>query len=189
VQRVAPTAALAGLSALEAGMDVEQHVPNGFAEDLREMFADGRADISLLDRAVREVLRAKFRMGLFENPFAPPVAERDRSFGIASDANLAVRSARESLVLLRNDGALPLRPDVTKVVVIGCHAASARFFFGGYTHFSMAEGLLAANASMAGLAAKGDVRTIARTIPGTSIEASDDAAYEDLLQRQQPGIH
>ena len=36
--------------------------------------------------------------------------------------------------------------------MIGCHAATARFFFGGYTHFSMAEGALAANASMAGLA-------------------------------------
>jgi beta-glucosidase len=189
VQRVAETPAHAGLAALRAGMDVEQHIPHGLAAELREWFADGRADVALLDRAVRAVLTAKFRMGLFENPFAPDPAERDTAFGIAADRAVAVRSARESLVLLRNDGVLPLAPDVPKIAVIGCHAATARFFFGGYTHYSMAEGLLAVNSSMAGLTTRGDdLRTVTDTVPGTSIEASDSPAFEQLLQRQQPGI-
>ena len=78
VQRVAESPAHAGLAALRAGMDVEQHVPYGFGAELRDWFAHGRADVALLDRAVHQVLTAKFRMGLFEHPFAPDPAERDR---------------------------------------------------------------------------------------------------------------
>jgi beta-glucosidase len=190
VQRVAESPAHAGLAALLAGTDVEQHQPRGFGSDLRDWFAQGRADVALLDRAVREVLTAKFRMGLFENPYAPEPAERDIAFGLPDDTAVALQSARESLVLLRNDGVLPLRSDVRAVAVIGCHAATARYFFGGYTHYSMAEGKLAAKSSMAGLTTRGDdVGAITSTVPGTSIEASDSSAFEDLLQLQQPGIH
>jgi beta-glucosidase len=128
-------------------------------------------------------------MNLFEQPFAPNPTERDRSYRTPSDTAVALRSARESLVLLHNDGALPLRPDIGTLAVIGCHAASARFFFGGYTHFSMAEGKLAVNSSMAGLTTRSDdLTTITDTVPGTSIEASDGPAYDELLRRQQPGI-
>jgi beta-glucosidase len=189
VQRVAESPAHAGLAALRAGMDVEQHVPHGFSAELRDWFARGRADVALLDRAVHQVLTAKFRMGLFESPFAPDPAERDRCYGAPVDAAVAVQSARESLVLLRNDGALPLRRDVRTLAVIGCHAASARFFFGGYTHYSMAEAKLAVNSSMAGLTTRSeDLGIITDTLPGTTIEASDRPVFEELLQRQQPGI-
>jgi beta-glucosidase len=189
VQRVAPSLAHAGLAALNAGMDIELHVPQGFGPDLKNWFADGLADIAVLDRAVRHVLMSKFRMGLFEHPFAPEPTDRDNSFRSPADAAVAAQSARESLVLLHNDGALPLRPNLRKIAVIGCHAASARFFFGGYTHYSMAEGKLAANSSMAGLATRSDdIKIITNTVPGTNIEASESLAFDELLQRQQPGI-
>ncbi|MGF6832451.1 beta-glucosidase [Paenarthrobacter sp. TE4293] len=189
VQHVAQSAAEAGLAALRAGLDVELHVPQGFGPELRAWFAEGRADIALLDRAVEHVLQAKFRMGLFENPFAPEPTERDTSFRLPADTAVSIQSARESLVLLTNDGALPLRSGIRKLAVIGCHATTARFFFGGYTHYSMAEGKLAANASMAGLTASSDaVQALTNTIPGTTIEASDGAAFEELLQQQKPGV-
>jgi beta-glucosidase len=188
VQHVAESPAHAGLAALVAGMDVELHLPQGFNGELREWFADGRADVELLNRAVREVLTAKFRMGLFDVPFAPEAAERDSQFR-STDPEVAVQAGRESLVLLRNDGVLPLQPGVPKLAVIGCHANSARFFFGGYTHYSMAESMLAVNSSMAGLTTRtDDLKEISNTVPGTSIEASDASAFEELLQRQQPGI-
>ena len=189
VQRVAQSPAHAGLAALRAGMDVELHVPQGFGPELRGWFANGRADVALLDRAVHQVLTAKFRMGLFEHPFAPEPAEREAAFQSPANRAIAVQSARESLVLLRNDGALPLRPDLKTLAVIGCHAATARYFFGGYTHYSMAEGKLAANSSMAGLSTSSENhQTVTNTVPGTTIEASDGPAFEELLQHQQPGI-
>lgn len=189
VQKVAESPAHAGVTALKAGLDVELHVTDGFGPELRTWFADGKADISLLDRAVTEVLTAKFRMGLFDAPLAPEASVRDDAFNRSNDAAIALESARESLVLLKNDGALPLKEDITKLAVIGCHAETARYFFGGYTHFSMAEGKLAFNSSMAGLVTQGeDKDNEINVIPGTSIEDSRDAQYEELLQFQQPGI-
>lgn len=188
VQRVAASLPEAGLAALRAGVDVELHVPQGFGPELRDWFEEGRADTALLDRAVTAVLTAKFRMGLFEHPLAPEAAERNARFAAAGDARLALQSARESLVLLRNDGVLPLAGSVRRIAVIGCHAASARFFFGGYTHHSMAEAKLAAHASMAGLAERDADRPIAATVPGTNIEASDGPEFEAVLQQQKPGV-
>lgn len=189
VQRIAPSPAHAGIAALSAGMDVELHVPQGFGPELRDWFAEGRADIALLDRAVHQMLTAKFRMGLFEHPFAPDPANRDTSFQLTSDRAATARSARESLVLLHNDGALPLQRNLGKLAVIGCHATTARYFFGGYTHYSMAEGKLAANSSMAGLTTRGeDFQAVTNTVPGTTIEASDGPAFEELLQRHHHGI-
>ncbi|KQR52833.1 beta-glucosidase [Leifsonia sp. Leaf336] len=188
VQHVASSLPEAGLAALRAGLDVELHVPQGFGPELREWFADGRADVALLDRAVRAVLTAKFRMGLFEHPFAPDSKDRDARFTAAYDGQVSLQSARESLVLLRNDGVLPVTRSARRIAVIGCHAASARFFFGGYTHYSMAEGKLAVHSSMAGLTGNDEDRAIAATVPGTTIEASDGPEYEELLQQQKPDI-
>lgn len=189
VQRVADSFAAAGLAALRAGLDVELHLPQGFDGELREWFATGKADLGLLDRAVLRVLTAKFRMGLFEHPFALAGAELRARFHAPDDKAVSLQSARESIVLLRNDGVLPLVPVPLRLAVIGCHATTARFFFGGYTHFSMAEGKLAANSSMAGLATTSqEVKPLERTVPGTGIQADDDPAFEELLQRQQPGI-
>lgn len=188
VQHVAASNAHAGLAALRAGMDVEQHWPVGFAAELGEWFDSGRADVALLDRAVLSALSAKFRMGLFEAPFADRESDAVAAFETDADRAVTLQSARESLVLLQNDGTLPLqRPH--RIVVIGCHANSARYFFGGYTHYSMAEGKLAARSSMAGLVTgAADENVSESTIPGTKIEASDREEYELLLQRQKPGI-
>ena len=186
VQRVAESYPHAGLLALTAGLDAEFHVPLAFTDELAHWFTDGRADIAVLDQAVLRVLTAKFRMGLFDHPFALTSTDLERTFHGAGDADVSLRSARESIILLGNDGVLPLSP-VKRLAVIGCHAVTARFFFGGYTHFSMSEGMLAANASMAGLAG-GQQRRIEHTVPGTGIQADDDPAFEELLHRQQPGI-
>ncbi len=188
VQHVAASLPEAGLAALRAGVDVELHVPQGYGAQLRDWFAEGRADTALLDRAVTAVLTAKFRMGLFEHPFAPEGHDRDAGFTAVDDARLSLQSARESMVLLRNDGILPLGASARRIAVIGCHAESARFFFGGYTHYSMTEGKLAAHASMAGMRGDNSNRPMAITIPGTTIEASDGPEYEALLQQQKPGV-
>ena len=69
-QKLYETEAEAGLACLSAGMDVELPDTVCFNEEMKAMFAQGKADMALLDQAVRRVLRAKFRMGLFEHPFA-----------------------------------------------------------------------------------------------------------------------
>lgn len=181
VQKVSESETGAGLLAMGAGMDQELHFRRCFNEELAGWFQSGRADMAVLDRAVRRVLEAKFRMGLFEQPFAT-----EEGFARAGDAEVSLRAARESLVLLKNDGALPLSKSIKTLAVIGCHAGTARFQFGGYTHFSMTEGLLAAVSTMAGLQTGKDGGAIEiETLPGTCVQA-DDPAFEALLKKQKP---
>jgi beta-glucosidase len=189
VQKVCESYTEAGLRALSAGMDIELHFKKCFNAELEDWFKTGKADIDILNNAVRRILTAKFRMGLFENPYALSGEELKKAFHCTNDEAIKLQSARESLVLLKNDGTLPIQKNVKKIAVIGCHASDARIFFGGYTHFSMAEGLLASISTMAGLETKADEQKSAQqTIPGTPIEVGDDPVYEALLQKQKPGI-
>lgn len=189
VQKVSESYTEAGLRALSAGMDMELHFKKCFNDELAEWFATGKADIDILNSAVRRILATKFRMGLFENPYALSGEELTKAFHGSEDVDVTLQSARESLVLLKNDGTLPIQKSVKKIAVIGCHASDARIFFGGYTHFSMAEGLLAAISTMAGLETKADEKkSVMKTIPGTPIQVDDDPAFEALLQKQKPGI-
>lgn len=70
VQHIGETMAEAGQMALKAGMDIEMPSPAGYGDGLWTLFENGQSDIRLLDRAVLRILTAKFRMGLFEHPFA-----------------------------------------------------------------------------------------------------------------------
>lgn len=189
VQKLCESYTEAGLRSLSAGMDMELHFKKCFNDELAEWFDTGKADIGILNKAVRRILTTKYRMGLFENPYALSGEDLAKAFYCSSDEDVTLQSARESLVLLKNDGILPIQQNVKKIAVIGCHASSARILFGGYTHFSMAEGMLASISTMAGLETKSDEKnSIMKTVPGTPIQVDDDPVFEALLQKQKSGI-
>ncbi len=185
--RIGETLGEAGLRCMEAGMDVELPETTGFGPELRRLFETGEADSAILDRAVFRVLTAKFRMGLFEHPFALAGEALQAAVVSPGDRELSLRSARESLVLLKNDGALPLSKDIKTLAVIGPHAAFARKMFGGYTHLCMQESTFAAANSIAGVAGtvQADPAAIV-TVPGTSIQSDEAPELEDILRRQKP---
>lgn len=188
VQRVGENLAWAGAKSLEAGMDAELPSPVCFTVEMAEGLSD--EGMAALDRAVENVLTAKFRMGLFEYPYALDGEALEDAFYDGTEEAVMLQSARESLVLLKNDGTLPLTGEKKRIAVIGPQAATARIFFGGYTHLSMAEGLLAAVASMAGVKAENvELPKDMRTIPGTQIQCDDDPAFEALLRKLSPGTH
>ena len=172
----------AGYAAMRAGMDVETALKKAYSDRLEARFAAGERDMAALDRAVLRVLEAKFRMGLFEHPFAMDAEESSGIFLMAGDEAAARKSAEESLVLLRNNGVLPIRDGVRTIALIGCHAQTARYLFGGYTHYSMAEGNIARQLESDKLAAG----KTPETLPGTPVLRSDEKEYEDLLRLQKP---
>jgi beta-glucosidase len=106
-------AARAGIS---AGVDMEM-VTDCYIEHAERLIADGKLDMALVDDAVARILRIKFRLGLFDHPY---VREERPSVLLAPAHREAARAmARESCVLLKNDGALPLPPSVKRLAVIG----------------------------------------------------------------------
>jgi beta-glucosidase len=130
--RLAEDQADAAVMALEAGIDVELPATDAFGSPLSEALAEGRLDAEVLDTAVRRVLRQKFDLGLFEDPFGDEAAVVATT-STAEQAATALEIARRSLVLLANDDAvLPLRADTT-VALIGPNADSARNLLGDYT--------------------------------------------------------
>jgi len=97
------------------------------AELFLPAFRDGRIPPALIDRAVARVLRLKFELGLFEEPYT-----QRRAIPFAAHRDLAREAARASFVLLKNDGnLLPLDPALRRVAVLGPDAAGARL--GGYS--------------------------------------------------------
>lgn len=184
-QGIGETMGDAGLRCLAAGLDVELPMPKAYADELKQKFADGEADMALLDKVVTRVLEAKFRMGLFEHPFALEGEELDKTVHHTEDEQLAAQSAREALVLLKNDGALPLTGKEKTIAIIGPAAANARYYFGGYTHLSMVEAKHAARNSMAGVNGNG-VKNEVRFVPGTSVEDDENEEFAGVLTKLKP---
>lgn len=143
--------------------------------------------MAILDRAVLRILEAKFRMGLFEHPFALAGEELREKFTGRDDGRVSLQSALESMVLLKNNGVLPLKPGIRKIAVIGCHAANARSLFGGYTHLSMAEAVHAVANSIAGLESGSVQGKELVTVPGTQIQSDETEEFDEILRHQKPG--
>jgi beta-xylosidase len=113
----------AGKKAIEAGVDVELPVAVCY-KTLADQVREGAIAEATLDKAVARVLRLKFLLGLFENPYVSP----DEAASVTSDsehAKLAGRAAREAIILLKNEkGLLPLdRNKIKSIAVIGPNAA------------------------------------------------------------------
>jgi len=104
------------LKGVRAGVDMEM-VSTSYAEHVEELVREGALPADLIDEAVRRILRVKFRLGLFENPYFDE--ERQSVLLGAEHLETAREMARQSCVLLKNDGALPLAKDVGKLAVVG----------------------------------------------------------------------
>jgi beta-glucosidase len=125
-----PDIAMSEQQAVNAGMDVAFQTSYDHAKLFIPHFLDGGIDKKRIDDAVRRVLRVKFELGLFEHPY---VTEEDvHQWGETSGHRAVARqAARESIVLLKNTGVLPLSPKYRSIAVIGADAADARL--GGYS--------------------------------------------------------
>ncbi len=117
--------------ALEAGLDVELPATDFYGDALEWAVKQGLIPMEAVDEAVRRVLRAKFLVGLFDNPFVDPdVAER--VIGCEEHRQLALEAARKSIVLLKNEGVLPLdKGKVKRLLVVGGAAKTLKL--GGYS--------------------------------------------------------
>lgn len=130
-QRVAADPAEAGRLALAAGLDTENPMPFGYGDVLAGEVARGAVDRSLLETAVRRILRAKFDLGLFENPY--PSETIDVQSAADEGVDLSKELARRSVVLVKNDGTLPLPSRSKSIAVIGPHAENLVLQFPTYT--------------------------------------------------------
>ena len=124
---------------LEAGVDLQLYdFPHDVWQNaIAHLIEDGKMKMSVLDTACRRVLRMKFLLGLFENPYTD---ENRAESVLRCPEHLAVaeKIAEKSVVLLKNDGLLPLKKDLRRVAVIG--PAADTVSYGDYTEYRGREG-------------------------------------------------
>ena len=129
--KVADSYMEAGLLAKKAGCDTEIPVGESF-RNLPNYVRSGELDEALLDESVRRILTIKFKRGLFENPYCE-IEKLNEVLSNPKKEEVSKKIAQDSIILLKNDGVLPLKKG-SKVAVIGPHADSLRYPVSGYTY-------------------------------------------------------
>jgi beta-glucosidase len=150
-----PTQPQASAISLERGMDNECVDFTTMVEDNRDYKAyidavkQGYLPMSAVDTAVTRLFTARMKLGMFDPPEMVPYSKIDpKELDSAEHRALARKLANESMVLLKNDGVLPLKTEGLKIAVVGPLADQTRFLLGNYngtpTHtVSILEGLKA----------------------------------------------
>ena len=134
------TPAEAAAAALKKGMDNEcadfftETTDNSDYVKYLDAVKQGLLSEKDLDVAVRRLFTARMRLGMFDPPDKVPYAQTpDSEIDSAPHRELALKAARESMVLLKNDGVLPFAPGVKNILVVGPFAESVQVLHGNYS--------------------------------------------------------
>ena len=119
--------------AINAGIDMSMDPYSvEFCILLKELVQEGKVSMDRIDDAVRRILRAKYRLGLFDNPNTG--GKGYEKFGSDEHAAAALKAAEESIVLLKNEGILPLTANGKKILLTGPNANQMRCLHGGWSY-------------------------------------------------------
>jgi len=170
----------AGAIALKSGVDVGISFEDAYMKPLVENVREGKVSMETIDRSVRRILRIKYQLGLFDNPFMD--AERAVKVSHTRESqDLALRAAQEGIVLLKNkDNLLPLDRNRTKsIAVIGPNADNERNQLGDY----IAETILQDIATILdGIKAKAGSAVKVEYVKGCEVFKSD---FNEIAKAQE----
>ncbi|PNS08714.1 glycoside hydrolase family 3 N-terminal domain-containing protein [Solilutibacter silvestris] len=176
--------------AVDAGLNVRTTFtpPEVYLTPLHALVREGALPMSVIDARVRDVLRVKFTVGLFDHPYIGDANAARGKVDTTEDRALALRAARESLVLLKNtNGALPLRKAIRSIAVIGPNADDA-----SYAHRQYGPSGGHAISVREGIAAKLGPGVQARYAKGVEIAGKNwpqiEILPEPLSAEEQAGI-
>ncbi|UCE08814.1 MAG: glycoside hydrolase family 3 protein, partial [bacterium] len=132
---VAPTYKDAVRQAVLAGLNVRTTFtpPDVFINPLRELVNEGKLSMQTINDRVRSVLRVKFLLGLFDQPYVEDPELTDKIVRAKEHEELSLKAARESIVLLKNEGGLlPLRKDIKSILITGPNAKATKELMSRY---------------------------------------------------------
>ncbi|MDK6028606.1 glycoside hydrolase family 3 N-terminal domain-containing protein [Ignisphaera sp. 4213-co] len=183
IHRIARNCVEAFKIALEAGVDII--FPDIICfDDIVKAVKEGLISEAVLDRAVERVLRVKALLGLFDNPYVdetkvPEILDNE------IHRKLALEAARESIVLLKNDGVLPLSKDIKTIAVIGPNANEPRNMLGDY-HYDAHLGKDSTSVNVVtvleGIKRKVSKDTKVLYAKGCDIYSQDRSGFEEALR-------
>ena len=173
--RVAANKGEASILGLRAGIDIDMS-DAVYADSLGGAVRSGRIPIALVDSAVRRVLRLKYALGLFEDPFRFNDVAREKRFTLAPEhVNGSRIAARESIVLLKNaNKTLPLRKNLRTIAVIGPLADNGAAALGGWAADGRPEEAVSA---LAGIRAALGPSTRIIQVRGAPVDSADTTGF------------
>lgn len=195
--KVAKDTADAGRIALEAGMNVRTtfQSPKPYLAGIRRGINNGSISMEIINERVREVLRVKFWLGLFDSPYVVNTAAADKIVHNKEAQDLALQAAREGIVLLKNENnTLPLnKQNLRTIAIIGPNAKEQKSLSSRYgpTHSQVVnvfDGIVSAlPASVNVLYAKG-IDHIDKNFPESDIEEFDLSDEENLMLNEAVSV-
>jgi beta-glucosidase len=139
---LAATEKEAAAMSANAGMDVSISFSQGYFNEMIENVREGRVSMQTIDRSVKRVLRMKFLLGLFDNPYTDPKKAAEVSH-TSRNQDLALNAAHEGIVLLKNDKKLlPLSKKIHSIALLGPNVDDARNQLGDYTPISILQDII-----------------------------------------------
>lgn len=124
------------LQSVEAGLNIRCtfRSPDSYVLPLRKLIKEGAISMETIDSRVRDILRVKFLVGLFDNPYQTDLKQADKEVNSPENQQIALQASKESLVLLKNkDNLLPLDANkISKIAVCGPNADEKSF---ALTHY------------------------------------------------------
>jgi beta-glucosidase len=139
-QKVAKDLKEAAFMAITAGNDMIMTTPS-FYENAIELVNEGAIDIALINDSVSRILKSKFQLGLFDNYRYPHKERENEVFGKTEHLEQAYQASKESLVLLKNEGILPINSkNIRKIALVGSNADDVIAQLGDWSFGSMQAG-------------------------------------------------
>jgi beta-glucosidase-like glycosyl hydrolase len=178
-EHIVPTQKEAGALALQAGVDLDITYEPAYMGPLIENVEEGRVPIALVDRALRRVLEQKFRLGLFEHPYVDP-EQAVRIVHSKEHQDLALRAAREGIVLLKNDkNLLPLKKSLKSIAVIGPDADDVMNQLGDYSPHKILQHVVTVQEGI-----KAEVSSATKVVQarGCEVVGSDKSGFADAVR-------
>lgn len=141
-EKVVSTMKEAGELAIKAGVDVGINLGDGYLNSMKENVLEGKVSMETIDRSVRRILRIKYLLGLFDNPYVDS-GRAVRESNTEESRELALQTAREGIVLLKNEkNLLPLSKNIKSIAVIGANADDKRNQLGDYVSETITQEII-----------------------------------------------
>jgi len=174
---VAANKADAAVLGIRAGIDMDMS-DAVYADNLAAMVRAGRVPVALVDSAVKRVLRMKYALGLFADPYRFSDAAREKRYTLAPEHIAAARAAaREAIVLLKNSNkTLPLRKSLRSIAVIGPLASDSQSVLGNWAADGHANEAVSVLAGIRGALGAGARVTTVQGAPVADMDTTGFAA-------------
>ncbi|WP_205528257.1 glycoside hydrolase family 3 N-terminal domain-containing protein [Flavobacterium psychrotrophum] len=177
-QGVAQDKKEAGMKAFLAGVEMDM-IDNIYLEHFKELLAEKKISIQSIDEAVTRILRVKFRLGLFENPYTT-IIEKEKRYLQPESIKNAAKLAEESIVLLKNENnILPISPLLKKIALVGPMAKDKQNLMGSWSGYAKSADV---ETIFSGMEKEFSNKAQLNYAKGCDFDGDDESGFEEAIK-------